>query len=261
MTYRSIELNLMTSCPIQCPYCPQNITVSSYIGQKTNLEIKDLDTILNNATSQNSPIEVFFSGFSEPLASKNWLEMVLLCHENNLVRKVVVFTTGYQLQSKEIKLLSELNKFRFNFHISKNKKTLLPQLDAISHYLPNSVFRGVGTNEHELDEIREVLTRYKLNFLFQKIIFRAGNVGEKESINHPVTCCKTETERRPIIMPDGTTLICSNDYGCEMPIGNLIKQKWETLRFQNIKNLQNDPNSNIPCFRKCHLASRQIKII
>lgn len=258
--YRSIELSLGIGCPIKCFYCPQKKLLETYHGNKI-MEIKNLVSIIKNSVSQDCLLEVFFSGFYEPLCVNNWKEYVSICHQNSLISKVIIFTTGYGLQPEDIVYLSKLEKITIFFHVSKNSNYLISNLPTISKYIShNTTFICVGSNESEFVDFKNTLINHNLKFAFQEIISRAGNMGSKIFVNHPVACEKTSTHKRPVIMPDGTAVVCSNDFGCKMIIGNLLSQRWEDLDFSKINQLQNVPDSNLPCFNGCHLATKQFKL-
>jgi hypothetical protein len=264
MSSRSIELSIGVGCPVKCPYCPQNVFLESYSGVKF-LEAKNLQIILDNATFSLNPIEVFISGFMEPLAVVEWPNLLEIIYHHDLVSEIIMFTTGYQMTSEILNFLSKLPKIRLNFHINEfNAPRLLSKIKEIVR-LPNKVvFRGVGIAENEFDNIKEVLKMYGAKFIFQEIVSRAGNMPDLDFklCNHNVSCCKVNTEKRPVILPDGTALVCSNDYSCKMKIGNLITQKWGELDFDRIAKLQKNPQSNMPCFHGCHLANQDhIKIL
>lgn len=269
MNYRSIELNLKVGCPISCNYCPQDKFLNSDYGNKRKLSNDDFKIILNNATSSENMIEVFFAGFSEPLSCDNWFELLNICELNYLVVRFVLFTTGYKISEDNIKLLSNFKKIKINFHVGKKvnminfDENIWNKLHLIKEFLPNVVFLEVGRELEEFKTINNLLDQYGLNYQFQKIINRAGNLKTEEFVNleYPVTCEKMNEKKRPVVLPDGTVLACSNDYGCEMKIGNLLHQTWDELDFKKIIDLQKNCKSGLPCFRSCHLAKKDyIKI-
>lgn len=262
--YRSIELNVKVGCPVACLYCPQDKFVKSDFGSKRLLQIDDLKKILNNLTSNEVKAEVFFAAMSEPFSHKDCVELIEECHNNKLITRVVIFTTGYHLSEEKIERLSCLEKLKVNFHIGK--KETMPNFDnniwskfkIIKKMLPNSDFINVGFEKNI--ELEKHLKDQEIELKFQPIISRAGNlsvVGD-QSISqiftkNPVTCPRVNNIKRPVILPDGTALACANDYSCELKIGNLLNSKWEDLDFEKIQKLQKKP-CNLPCFRDCHYA-------
>jgi hypothetical protein len=265
--YRSIEFNLKVGCPIKCVYCPQTLFLKSEFGEKKYFDQKDFSIILNNASYPDCQIEVFFAGMSEPLSEKKWLEFATICENHSKVSRFVVFTTGYRLDAEMIQTISAFKKITVKFHV--NEKKYMPNFDEkfwellpiIKQYIPRSVFFLVGFDKKEFDNIIQKLKRYNLRFVFQKIISRSGNLNSVGGIDLfyekdkcAVSCEKMHQKKRPVILPDGTALACCNDYGCEMKIGNLLKQTWNELDFQKIINMQKNYNSDLPCFKDCHFA-------
>lgn len=269
MNYRSIEMNLKIGCPIKCNYCPQSTLLNSNYGTKTVLSVEDFSIILNNASFPNNPIEVYFAGFSEPLSVSNWFEMCEICERHPKVTKFDIFTTGYRITTDQIKGLSNFKKLTLNIHVGDKKdmpnfdEQIWDKLPAIKQHIPHVVFLEVGFSLEEFKEINKKLDNHKLQHRFQKIISQAGNLQSVGLIqlsykkdNHGVTCPKMNKLKRPVILPDGTALACTNDYGCEMKIGNLLTQKWNELDFQKIIDMQKNPHSGLPCFRDCHFAEK-----
>ena len=269
MDYRSIEMNLKIGCPIKCNYCPQDTFLHSDYGTKKSLSKEDFSIILSNASFPDNTIEVYFAGFSEPLATHNWLELAEMCERHPKVSRFDIFTTGYKITLNQIKSLSNFKKMIFNIHVGDRED--MPNFDIeiwnkliwIKQYLPNAVFLEVGFDITKFTKINAQLDQHGLRHQFQKIISRAGNLQSVGLVqlsckkeNCAVTCEKMKTKTRPVILPDGTALACTNDYGCEMKIGNLITQKWDELDFQKIIELQKNCNSGLPCFRDCHFAEK-----
>jgi len=269
MSYRSIEMNLRIGCPINCNYCPQSTLLNSDYGTKKVLSLDDFSIILNNASFPNNSIEVFFAGFSEPLAIADWFKMCEMCENHPNTTKLEIFTTGYKITLDQIKGLSNFKKLALNIHVGDKKdmpnfdEQIWDKLDSIKKYIPHATFWEVGFELKEFEDINKKLDSYGLHHKFQEIISRAGNLKSVGLIqlsykkeNYGVTCSKMNKIKRPVILPDGTALACTNDYGCEMKIGNLINQTWDELNFQKIIDMQRNSNSGLPCFRGCHYAEK-----
>jgi organic radical activating enzyme len=269
--YRSIELNLKVGCPVGCLYCPQDKFVKSNFGTKRELSRADLTKILDNLTHGQNEAEVFFAAMSEPFSHKECVSLIEDCHNHELVTRVVVFTTGYHLTEEHIERLANFNKLKMNFHIGKKDcmpnfdERIWPKIEKIKKMIPKSEFINVGfekDNDLEMD-----LNKKGVELKFQPIISRAGNlvsVGDtaldSHFVRHPVTCPRVKDAKRPVILPDGTALACANDYSCELKIGNLLESTWKDLDFEKIIKLQTKP-CDMPCFRGCHYAKKEPKIL
>ena len=268
---RAIELSVRIGCPVRCQYCPQNVLIKANKNNEKVLTTNNLKIILDNA-SQKTPLDVFFAGFTEPFAVTHWVDLFNLCENHQHVNKIVVFTTGWKLNEQDISQFPNFKKLtNFNFHVTTNGlmhfDLNLKLLPIIKKYLPQTTFIGVGFNYDDFQNIIDELNQHHLKFMFQPIISRSGNVTQVKQtplninkIKRPVTCIKTNEARKPVVLPDGKTLVCCNDYGCELPIGNLLEQTWDKLDFDRIVKLQNEP-SDLPCFRDCHFARIQHKKI
>lgn len=229
-------------------------------GSKGNLTVADLQAILDNASYPNEFITVFFSGFFEPLASANCLELIEVAHYHRYVRHVTMFSTGHELDEVKLGVLSQLPHFLLQLHLTP--QIGLDRLHCILSYLPRSVCRAIGMEQAAFLRIKESCQSFPFAWFDNTpIISRAGNLTEvqEERIKTALVCEKTDLERRPVVLPDGTTVICSNDFGCEMKIGNLLLQKWDQLDFGRIIDGQQSPSSEQPCFRGCHHAVPSVK--
>jgi len=271
--YRSVEFNVRIGCPIRCGYCPQNKVISS--GYETKILTLDvLSKVLINAAKGSSGIDVVFSGHSEPMSVPNWLELLEYSHSQTYVNKVVMFSTGYKLDDASIYRLSALNKLNIVWHIGN--KDLMPGFDEgflskiplVCSALPRSKFVCVGL-EDNFNDLRSIVESAGFELTFDKVINRAGNLefvtqscsdekkllplGFVKKLSQPVSCRYVTNFKRPVVMPDGTTLVCPNDYGSDLVIGNLTTQSWNELDFNRVINLQKTCDDVI-CKKGCHQA-------
>lgn len=274
MSIRGLELNLKIGCPIQCKYCPQDLLMKSDYGTQRIMSIENLKKILDNATHGNQQIEIFFAAFTEPLSVRNYQECIDICDYHPLVSRIALFSTGWKLDRDKIIALSKVRKLNkpnnISFHVN-GKNNHMPGFDHgfwnylkdVKEFLPHSIFIAVGFELDPFVEAKRLIESQGLKFRFDKIISRSSNIvsvegRDLESVKKlvPVTCERITTKKRPIVMPDGKTVVCCNDYGCEMPIGNLLSQTWDELDFESIIKKQKNPqdNPNLPCFRDCHFA-------
>lgn len=272
MSYRSVEFNVRIGCPIRCGYCPQDKVISSGYTVKT-LELDVLSKVLNNASKGGHVIDVVFSGHSEPLSVPNWRDLLSYSHSHPLVDRVVLFSTGYKLTEEDILTLSSMRKITAIWHIGD--KDLMPGFDesfidkipTVYRLMPKSKFVCVGL-DNTFHKLKKVVEEAGASLTFDKVINRAGNLesvfysDSKSTVNlgiikkdtRAVTCRYVNDFKRPVVMPDGTTLVCPNDYGSDLVIGNLAKQEWDELDFNRVINLQKT-DCTVICKRGCHQAT------
>jgi organic radical activating enzyme len=270
---RSVEFNVRIGCPIRCGYCPQHKVINSGYEIKT-LTLEVLSKVLTNASNNKAQLHVVFSGHSEPMSVPNWLELLEHAHSLSYVSKIVMFSTGYKLDDTAIYRLSSLNKLNVVWHIGK--KDLMPGLDEsfvskiplVKELMPSSKFVCVGL-EDDFDELRQIVKSVGAELTFDKVINRAGNLevvtrcddvakhviplGFVRKHSTAVTCRYMNEFKRPVVMPDGTTLACPNDYGSDLVIGNLYNQTWEELDFNRVVALQRSC-PDVICKKGCHQA-------
>jgi organic radical activating enzyme len=269
--YRSVEFNVRIGCPIRCGYCPQDKVINTGYSTKT-LSLDTLSKVLVNASKGVTSIDVIFSGHSEPFSVPNWYDLISHSHNLLFVRRVIIFSTGYRLSEEDIRKLSLFKKLSMVWHLGD--KDLMPGVDEsfisklplVHSLMPKSKFVCIGL-EDTFDRIRKVTDSIGAELKFDKVINRAGNLeavtnhetkqlislGMIKKETGAVTCRYVNEYRRPVVMPDGTTLVCPNDYGSDLIIGNLANQEWRELDFNKIRNLQSSC-SEVICKRGCHQA-------
>ena len=246
--------------------------MSSYPSGPRSFSVGDFITVLDNATvdRQFDKFEVFLAGFSEPLAHREYISFLECCERSPVIDRHVLFTTGYKLKECDLIAMSQMKKLKVNFHVGEIDKminfdeSIWDKLDLIKRYLPDSSFLIVGFSESDFSSVISKLKAKNIECQFQKIINRAGNLKSVGLVQldfptnkTPVTCVKLTSEKRPVILPSGLALACCNDYGCKLPIGNLLTQTWADLNFQKIASDQKDVSKNIPCFDGCHFAKKE----
>jgi organic radical activating enzyme len=280
--YRSVEFNLRIGCPVRCGYCPQDKVIKT--GYKTKVTSYDTFVkVINNTVEGNHPIDVILSGHSEPMSVDHWFNLLSHANNHDFVKSVVMFSTGYKLTEFMINRLASISKLKVIWHLGDKDlmpgfdSTFLDKIHIVCKALPKSKFVCVGL-EDNFDHIRRIVEGAGAELKFDKVINRAGNleavsnydtkeliplevIKTKELITlgvikkgrSAVTCRYVNNFKRPVVMPDGTALVCPNDYGSDLVIGNLERQTWSELDFNKVMELQaKDPD--VICKRGCHQA-------
>lgn len=94
---------------------------------------------------------------------------------------------------------------------------------------------------------------------------RAGNIEDSSDlktvdyVSGKIECVLSEEMNRTILLPDGTVVLCCNDYGLEHPLGNLLLESYEDImngkEMQRIKQACQDETMPLLC-RKCIWAKK-----
>jgi GT2 family glycosyltransferase len=259
LTTRSIEVTVRIGCPVACRYCPQDVLWAATSDHSSTFTVDTLRRIIANCTGGGHWLRVDFSGFAEPFSHPGAVDLMQECESNVNVSEIVLYTTGHMMTDDHLAALGKLAKLqdRVFFHVSPAWHSW-SRLDVIDKHLPFAKFIHVndGTSDRQLKQMRRYLRGYGFSLLQQPVVSRAGNVRDMPAArtHSPVTCAKIDGRQSPVVLPDGTTVACCNDWGLELPLGNLLHDRWESLDFQRVRELQKQPESDSPCFRDCHFA-------
>lgn len=250
-----VELTLTAVCNVMCVYCPQKIlrqAVKRSGGIPTNMSMETFSAILGNI---RRPI-VTFAGFSEPFQNPRCMDMVEVASQSYPF--VVFYSTGAYATDDDLERLAKLPNVRKTWHLdTPNKAGDMPGLKIKAtnfiekiKAMENSHMMVVGKDAGAEDGARK-----------DRIITRAGNTekqaGKKpELVDYPVRCRMVNRRKRPVVLPDGTAVACCNDYGLELVVGNLARQRYEDLDYSWLIEKMQTPQ-DIPCFRGCNRAKRR----
>lgn len=268
---RTIELSLLKACPVRCHYCPQDVlTKASQVRRMTTgrLAPETLSAVLRNAADGlRAGITVAFSGFTEPLRHPRALDLIEMCERSEFVSQIAIYSTGEGLTARAVDRLATVSKLaRITFHVDgfANPQraaggTIWPLVPQIARVLPDAIFVLVcdTIDLGDVLPVADYLRKHGVAFGPHRAYSRASNVTRlirTRPATVPVTCDKVGNNKAPVVLPDGTCVPCSNDYGLTLPLGNLAHQKWSELDFASVINLQANPASQATCFQDCYFA-------
>ena len=251
-TFSSIEFSINGACNRRCFFCPR-VDKENYPNILNSLPLDTFKKIMVELKNEDFDGRISFSGFCEPLLTKNLNEYIKIARTelHNVIIEIV--TNGDPL-------------------LAKNGKNRLKEL--FSSGLTNcrvSLYDG----PHQIKLMEDIKNSLSLNdeqFIVRKrylgpeesygltISNRAGSVNLKN--DHFELKALSEPLKKPCYYPfykilidhDGDVLICSNDWKKEASVGNIIKDKrslveiWTSEKFINIrKKLMKSDRCHAPC--------------
>ena len=245
-----IEFSINGTCNRRCFFCPR-VDPKKYPNISKSLDIEVFKKLLNDLVKVEFNGRLSFSGFGEPLLTKNLVEYVSLIKEkfNNVY--IEITTNGDVLLSKNgTKRLKEL----FDKGLTNVKVSLYDGPEQIE----------------PMEKIKKDLKLSDEQFIIRKrylgpdesfgltISNRAGSVELKNEV-FEVAALK-EPLKQPCYFPfykmmidyNGDVLICSNDWKKEAPVGNISNESildiWVSEEFMNIrKKLSKSDRNYKPC--------------
>jgi len=186
-----IEITTIVPCPIRCSYCPQDTLIASYQGEGV-LTLSRFAEVLKNISRD---VTIDFSGFAEPFTNPECADMILLGHE--LGYKIGVNSTLVGLGEKNAQRIAHIPFAFFYQHDIGLDLPVYPFVERRSK---------VENPESRSGNLRPELRR--------------EGVGE---------CKRSPTHEINVMLPDGTVVLCCNDYGLKHCLGNLFNTRYEQL--------------------------------
>lgn len=235
-----VQITTAVGCACQCVFCPQDKIIPAYAGhglhrpiylhpEMFKLMLRKLPTTMN----------IVFCGFCEPFQNQECTNMILYAHRQHYT--VEIYTTLVGLSLPQIKSIFKEIHFdgkdrRFRIHLaSEGNLERIPVTDnylAVLEYILNS------DNNIELHYHGETL-----NKRIQKLLESHGRSGEywkpDNRARNLLLPWVISPERKKgiisckcwgrVIMPDGTVLVCPNDWAMKYPLGNILRESYDTI--------------------------------
>ena len=236
----TLEITLISSCPMNCTYCCQSLLKTKYNGNKffTLNKFKDIiDKIPNN-------VRIDFSGFAEPFIVPDAIDMIEYA---SIKHKITIFTTCMGMKREDVDRISFIkNLEHLELHLQDENMRFKPHKDDIINYIrekiPNHSEMNMSTSNVSLHD-------------------RAGNCDIGLHFNNigNISCQGTINPRRGVLLPNGDVVLCCNDYGLKHKLGNLFEQTYEEIynsnEYKKIVKGFTDESLNTLC-RKCYYARK-----
>ena len=251
-TYSSIEFSINGACNRRCFFCPR-VDEKNYPNILNSFPIENFKKIIIKLKKENYDGRISFSGFCEPLLSKNLNEYISIARKELPKIIIEIVTNGDPLLAKNGKsrlkelYKSGLNNCRVSLYDGPHQ---IKQMENIKKDLNLSDDEFIVRKRYLGPEESFGLT----------ISNRAGSVNLKN--DHFELKPLTEPIKSPCYYPfykmlidhDGDVLICSNDWKKEAVVGNVIKDKttlteiWANEKFVYLrKQLMKSDRCHSPC--------------
>jgi radical SAM protein with 4Fe4S-binding SPASM domain len=270
-----IEITTSSFCSNNCSFCPQKLFLTAYASKLQKADrLMSMETFQKAVSWAPPGFYIYFSGFSEPFMNPLCTEMILYAHKHK--RHVGLFTTLMGATMKDIKkILTTLtirpgedgliihlpseNKIE-NIIVTGDYLQMLKYILSISGDNIELHYHGYNLRK----EVKEVVTSLKRKVHFVKLVSRPGTIKlPNESLRKRLRgCigCKRLGMHEHVILPDGTVVLCCNDFGMKHVLGNIYKEDYESVR--NSKEMKrilrgfDNENIDILC-RNCNSAINQ----
>lgn len=237
----AIDFTLVIGCIINCMYCPQSKLVSEYFkdnkNRKRELDFEDFVKILDTVEPGST---VSFAGMAEPFLNNRCADMI--CYAYDRGYKISLCTTLQGMTEEDFDKICKIKFDRFVLHIPDNEKYAYFNIDDTYMKLLQRVHREITIDYYSCHgtphkDIRSIVDMNRIDrFNAQD---RAGNLEMEEVVHHDwkgkIVCYRVWSAEAmclswlPEVLPDGTVLLCCQDYGMEHPLGNIIEEDWDSI--------------------------------
>jgi|TARA_B100000035_G_scaffold314530_1_gene331103 radical SAM protein with 4Fe4S-binding SPASM domain len=241
----TVELNTTELCNRTCVFCPRH-DPKVYPNQNLNMSVEDAKTIAINLSNSNFKGKISFSGYSENFLNKKFHDIIFVMRKYLKDNLFECNTNGDFLKEDYAKKLfiNGLDLLYIN---------LYDGVDQITK------FQDIMKNANIEEDKYKFRAHYSQEDYGLKLNNRGGNItwlGDDESTVE-------ELKGKPCYYPfyklfvdwNGDVLFCSNDWGKEIIIGNLVREKlfdvWFSDKMYEIrKKLTSGDRDFSPC-KKC----------
>lgn len=267
----ALEISLTIGCKLKCEYCPQDLLLSKYYRnskcRKSKLSFTDFKKVVDEKMESGATIS--FGGMSEPFLNDEFADMLVYASEKG--HKISLYTTIVGMTHKDFEKIKDIKFDRFVLHIpdkeNKSKFEITNEYIQLLKLLHKSVNIDFYSCHGKVDPIvAQIIDKTKNSGIDAQD--RAGNLKLEgfKPLEHKgeIVCYKAWSSLamnlwEPVLFPDGSLVLCVQDYGMKHILGNLFTQSWKEIQegeeYQKfIKGLKDD-NIDILC-RKCICAKK-----
>lgn len=235
----ALELSLTIGCQLDCLYCPQKLLLSKYYGEnkqrKSKLSFEDFKTVLKKVQSGAS---ISFCGMSEPFHNERCADMICYAYEKGY--KISLLTTLIGMTMEDFNKIKDIKFDSFVLHIPDRENHSKFRIDEPYLTLLDSVNKTIDIDYYSCHGsvsplVKDIIDKDKYAGI--ALGDRAGNL----EISSPIStykdgkiACYHGSEAQvggwtPVMFPDGSLVLCCQDYGMKHILGNLITQSWSEI--------------------------------
>ena len=246
-SFKTLEINLAIGCKLNCKYCPKDKMVQKYRANNQNavmkLSLDDFKVVLSHLDRK---VVLGFGGSSEPFSNTQCIPMIRYAYDQQY--KVSLFTTLTDVTKEELANLRSIPFEHFIVHIPDSDSnsrfiiddTYMDALKYVVEHIPITYFSCHGSALHP--QVRDIVEPYEAPVSYlEHIADRAGNLEieglRKYRPKGRIACVwgngydvARMSGWNPMVMPDGTVILCCNDYGMKHILGNLITQTMDEIK-------------------------------
>lgn len=263
---RKVEITTTASCKVACHFCPQVAYRNGYLRKDhaRTLSLENFERILLKLQPR---IGISFGGMTEPFQNPDCLAMIVKAKKRG--HPLEIFTTLVDFDSGDWSCLVGLlqpQKDRLYVHLPSSGNiekipvtgSYLGMLRALITSLEPITFHYHGDRLHRQLEKLDFGDRLEHWPIHDRAHYEARMLRQSDRKSGSVACVMNLEV--PVMLPNGDLVMCSQDFGAEYVIGNLIDDSLEDIfqgpRIDQILAAMADDGQEIMC-RYCHFAIQE----
>lgn len=241
-----LEITTTIGCNVNCRYCPQKVFLQEYF-RKTEWGVKKLsyEDFCRYIDKVPADVEICIGGFAEAFQNEDCLEMIKYAHKKGHDLALYTTLTGKGI-NKSISF--ELLKIPFTkcvIHIPDaegyaNIPATEEYLELLKLFLNAERENGKKFVDHLSCQgkphmaIEEAINGF---FVLNELENRAGNLEEVDDkvhgvayVDESIVCriCSCYLNKN-MLLPDGSVVLCCDDWGLKHILGNLNCDSYEEI--------------------------------
>lgn len=268
----TLEITPAIGCSVNCKYCPQEVFLKEYFRKenkrKKYMTLDDFKICIDKLP-KNALIE--WAGFVEPFLNNESIDMMQYAFEQGY--EMTLYTTLIGMTKKKLMKIISMPFKQVVLHVAdKDGYANIPVTDEYLELLEIIINAKKKDGTPFVDNANcqsephpKVLEKTKDKIrIYGEMSDRAGNLENKDNkLRGGEKCGRIYCERavnlnHNVLLPDGTVVLCCNDFGMKHVLGNLLKEDYDSIisseQMRLVKRGMNlDESLSILC-RKCMFA-------
>lgn len=262
---RALEISLTVGCNVSCKYCPQELFINRYLEQDkmrtTVLSFDNFKRILENVQEGGS---IAFCGMSEPFANRACADMIVYAYQKGY--KISLLTTLVGMTMEDYEKIKEIYFESLVLHIPDQEgnskirvgEEYISKIESVISEKDISYYSCHGSLHPKIEQYID-----KNRTIASTLHDRAGNLQQAGAVKSSdkkgdIVCSRGgimyPTGHVPVALPDGTLLLCCQDWSMKYVLGNLLTETWEEINkkepYQRWRESLHDDTKEFLC-RKC----------
>lgn len=268
-----IEVTPKIGCSVNCRFCPQKLLLSRYYrdNRKYEMSLDDFKFYLDRIP-ENTILD--WSGFVEPFLNPSAIDMME--YADALGFEQTLFTTlqglDYDTFERVLRIhfdeviLHTADRFGYaNIPVTDQYLSKIKDIIAAKKADGSPFLTGANCQFEPSEKVTEI-TSGKLK-IYCEMSDRAGNLDNEDNrlsskhLDGKIYCSRSKRLNHNVLLPDGSLVLCCNDFGLEYVLGNLNTDTYDDILNSDtmkriIAEMNSDSDKTLIC-RNCMFAAEQ----